>query len=89
MPVRQRTSWCLLSDLKIVSYLADARLRKERLAISLENTRISLQAAEFCEVDTPLEEAIRMMDSHQQPLLVGLAGNSQALLGILTPFDLL
>jgi len=91
LPVRGAGDWCLISDLQIATYLGtDVSARRQRLAQNLNAARIPLQQAKFCQVDTPLEEALRMLDNEQRPLLVCLKeGDQQALVGIVTPFDLL
>jgi hypothetical protein len=91
LPVKGTKDWCLVSDLEIATYLGtDALKRRQRLAQNLNAAGIPLQPAKFCAVDTPLEDALRLLDSSQRPLLVCLKeGDQQALVGIVTPFDLL
>jgi hypothetical protein len=91
LPVKGATEWCLVSDSEIATYLGtDTAERKVRLAHTLEAARIDLQPAKSCAVDTPLDEALRMLDSSPWPLLVyRKEGEQQSLVGIITPFDLL
>jgi hypothetical protein len=90
LPVKSGADWYLVSDLEIATFLGtDVSKRRNRLAQSLKASEIPLQQAKFCAVDAPLEEALRVLDSGQRPLLVGGDGDQQALVGIVTPFDLL
>jgi len=91
LPVKWATEWWLVSDLEIAGYLGtETKERKHRLVQTLETAGIPLQHAKLCAVDTPLETALRMMAGEQRPLLVcATAEDSQALVGIITPFDLL
>ena len=91
LPVRRPTDWCIVSDLDIAIYLGtDTSKRRQHLAKSLNATGIVLQEAKFCTVDTPLDEALSMLNSYQKPLLVSLKDKDQnTLVGIVTSFDLL
>jgi len=91
LPVRKAEGWHLISDLQIVEYLGSDKMRRnERLSTSLEESGITLQAARICNGDTPLTDAIAVLDGDPRPLLVGLKNrNEMVLLGIVTAFDLL
>jgi CBS domain-containing protein len=91
LPVKSATDWCLVSDLQIAGYLGtDVPERKRRLSQTLSAAEIHLQQGKFCAVDTSLEEALRMLEHNQMPLLVFSKMNDrEALIGIVTPFDLL
>jgi hypothetical protein len=91
LPVKSGAEWCLVSDVEIVTYLGtNTKERNQRLAHRLDTTGIQLRPAKRCAVDLPLETALRMMAGEQRPLLVcGTEEDSQALVGIVTPFDLL
>lgn len=91
LPVKSMTEWCVVSDSEIATYLgADTAERRMRLAHTLEAARIPLRPAMLCEVDTPLDEALRMLDGSPRPILVcRKEGEHQSLVGIITPFDLL
>lgn len=93
LPVKREKDWALVSDLGVAAYLGtDKSIRKERLALSLQRAQsdMSLQPARFCSVDTPLEQALRLLDNDQRPLLVQLpVQGDPVLVGILTAFDLL
>jgi CBS domain-containing protein len=91
LPVKDAGEWCLVSDLEIATYLGtDNSERRLRLAHNLSAARMPLQQAKRCAVDTPLEEALRLLDNSQRPLLVFREeGEQQSLVGIVTPFDLL
>jgi len=91
LPVKGATEWCLVSDSEIATYLGtDTKERKLRLAQTLEAARIPLRPAKLCAVDTPLDEALQMLDGSPRPILVcRKEGEQRALVGIITPFDLL
>ena len=91
LPVKRATEWWLVSDLEIAGYLGtETKERKRRLVQTLETAGTSLQRARLCAVDTPLEAALRMMAGEQRPLLVcATPEDFQALVGIITHFDLL
>ena len=91
LPVKRGAEWCLVSDLEIANYLgADASERRQKLAHGLNALEAELQPAKLCAVETSLEEALRMLDGSQRPLLVYRKnGEQQSLIGIITPFDLL
>jgi CBS domain-containing protein len=83
--------WCLVSDLDIATYLgADASTRKARLAKSLKAAEIPLQLAGSCAIDTPLEDAVRMLGRDKRLLLVYCQEQDERpLVGIVTAFDLI
>lgn len=91
LPLNRAGEWCLVSDLDIATYLgSDTKARNLRLANALETTGIRMHLAKLCTVDTPLDNALAMMADEQRPLLVFTSkGNQQALVSIITPFDLL
>lgn len=91
LPVQSAAEWCLVSDSEIATYLGtDTAERKLRLAHTLKAARIPLQPAKVCAVDTPLDQALRMLDGSPRPILVcRQEGEQQSLVGIITPFDLL
>lgn len=90
LPVSRGGNWCLLSDLDIANYLGtDVPERRKRLAQNLDAARIPMKPAKFCAVDTPLEEALRMLDGSQDPLLVCLRNGEPVPIGIVAPFDFL
>ena len=91
LPVKSAAEWCLVSDSEIATYLGtDTAERKLRLAHTLEAARIPLRPAKLCAVDTPLDQALRMLDGSPRPILVcRQEGEQQSLVGIITPFDLL
>jgi hypothetical protein len=91
LPVKGATEWCLVSDSEIATYLGtNTKERKLRLAQPLDGARIPLRPAKLCAVDTPLDEALSMLDGSPRPLLVcRKEGEEQSLVGIITPFDLL
>jgi hypothetical protein len=84
-------TWCLVWDLEIAAFLGtDVAERKQRLALSLDATGIQLQPAKRCDLDTPLREVLRIMGEDMRPLLVfRRQQDQQALVGIVTTFDLL
>jgi hypothetical protein len=93
LPVKADAEWCVVSDSEIARYLgADNSERMKRLARTLSTAEIPLQPAKLCAVDTPLGEALCMLDGSQRPLLVyrkEKEEDRQSLVGIVTPFDLL
>jgi hypothetical protein len=91
LPVKSAAEWCLVSDSEIATYLGtDTADRKLRLAHTLEAAQIPLRPAKLCAVDTPLDQALRMLDGSPRPILVcRQEGEQQSLVGIITPFDLL
>jgi hypothetical protein len=91
LPVKRGEDWYVVSDLEIANYLGtDASERRQRLAHGLDALEGNLQPAKLCAVETSLEEALRMLDGSQRPLLVYRKnGEQQSLIGIVTPFDLL
>jgi CBS domain-containing protein len=90
LPVKNNAGdWCLVSDLDIATYLGtDPSKRKQRLTQSLNAAEIPLQSAKSCAIDTPLEEALRILGTEKKPLVV-CHQDQQALVGIVTAFDLL
>jgi hypothetical protein len=90
LPVKRGTDWCLLSDLDIANYLGtEVPERRKRLAQNLDAAGIPMKPAKFCAVDTPLEEALRMFEGSQDPLLVCLRNRELLPIGIVAPFDFL
>jgi len=92
LPVKRASDWCLVSDLEVATYLGtETATRRQRLAQNLNGTGIPLHLAKYCKVDTPLEEALRILKGNQRPLLVmGIKDEDQQFpVGIVTPFDLL
>jgi hypothetical protein len=91
LPVKSAAEWCLISDSEIATYLGtDTSERRKRLAHTLNASRIPLQPAKSCAADTPLDDALRILDNSPRPLLVcRREGEQQALVGIVAPFDLL
>jgi CBS domain-containing protein len=91
LPVKSATEWCLVSDSEIATYLGtDPLERRNRLAHTLDTRQLHLRPAKSCAVDTPLDEALRILEGSPRPLLVCREeGEQQALVGIITPFDFL
>jgi hypothetical protein len=91
LPVKCAGDWCLISDLEIATYLGtDVSTRKKRLAHTLKAAGMHLQPATCCGVDTALDKALLLLDEDKRALLVyRKEGDQQALVGIVTPFDLL
>jgi hypothetical protein len=90
LPVNTTRGWSLISDIGIATYLgANTSIRKDRLAQTLTEAGVTFQLAKLCAEDTSLEEALRMLDGNQWPLLVHASGNPEIVVGIITPFDLL
>jgi CBS-domain-containing membrane protein len=90
LPVNTAQGWCLISDVQIATYLGTVTsTRKVRLAQSLTESGLKLKLAKLCAENTPLEEALRLLEDDQKPLLVHPDGNSRSIVGIVTPFDLL
>jgi hypothetical protein len=62
----------------------------KRLAETLSTFPTQLVRAKLCSADTLLEEALAMFEGSPQPLLVYRnVEKEQAIVGIVTPFDLL
>jgi hypothetical protein len=90
MPVKRGTDWFLISDLQIATHLGmDEPQRKEKLTQSLEAAKINMQPARSCTIDTPIENALTMLDGRQEPLLVCVGSKDLIPIGIITPFDFL
>lgn len=92
LPVKCATEWYLVSDLEIATYLGtDLSERRKRLAHTLTEAKLPLKQAQFCLVDTPLQEALQLLEKDQRALLVCRTEqeDKQGLVGIVTPFDLL
>jgi hypothetical protein len=91
LPVKYATKWYLVSDLEIATYLGtDVSERRKSLAHTLTEAKLPLTEAQSCLVDTPLEEALRLLANDQRALLVFRTEQEmQRLVGIVTPFDLL
>jgi CBS domain-containing protein len=93
LPVQSTESplnWLFVSDYLIAEYLRRDDRRKERLARTLkdavEDGLVPEQASTCCP-DTPISEVLGI--SKGKPVLVVEKGQSDRLLGIVTPFDLL
>jgi hypothetical protein len=91
LPLRKEEKWYLISDAHLPIYLGSGS-RKEKLTLTVENLLSwkELPAIEPVSAESSLTEALSTLEKSQPPvLLVGNLLDSNALLGILTAFDLL
>jgi hypothetical protein len=85
------STWYLISDHKLATYLAHREKRKQRLATRLDEAvktdGVQLEEAKLCFVDEAIEEALKRFTG--SPLLVRHRQYPDQIVGIITAFDLL
>lgn len=91
LPVRRGPKWFLISDREIASFLrAMPTERRNRMAVTLAESGISLVETIPCLPDERLETALEILENDPRALLVQRKAEGDSILvGILTPFDLL
>jgi hypothetical protein len=93
LPVRRNERWHLISNLEIATYLGSGsteHARRQLLATKLEASPIDMSEARCCHEGMELSEALTQFAGDPSPLLVRHSESDQsAIVGILTPFDLL
>lgn len=91
LTIAGKESWYLISDFAVAQYLRPSTQgeRNRRLATTvreaIDNKGLSLPEAVTCFRDTPIAQALEQSDG--RPVLVLVPHDSQQVLGILTPFD--
>jgi len=91
LAIAGKESWYLISDFAVAQYLRPStqKERNRRLATTvreaIDNKGLSLPEAVTCFRDTPIAQALEQSDG--RPVLVLVPHDSQQVLGILTPFD--